>query len=423
MTKKDIIMARPEELKRLHIIRKIMEKEIIQAEAGEILELSERQIRRLVKKVRVEGDQGIIHKLRGNPSNRIISNKIKNKTLNLFQKKYHDFGPTLASEKLFEIDKIKVNDETLRLWLIENNITYKNRKKRPHRQWRERKQYSGEMIQVDGSHHDWFEGRGTKCVLMAYIDDATSNVFARFYEYEGTIPVMDSFKRYIKKYGIPHSLYLDKHTTYKSNGKLTIEDELAGKKLESQFERASRELEVKIIHANSPQAKGRIERLFKTMQDRLIKEMRLKNIKSIEEGNKFLESYLPIYNKKFSAEAAKLNDLHRAVSEKSDLDKMLCIKTDRVVRNDYTVSHNKKMYQIKENIKAKKVIVEEKINGQILIKYNDNSLKYKEINKITQKQNNEINLKPINRTYIPSINHPWKNPSYQNRINYLNNTL
>lgn len=423
MSEEDIIMAKPKELKRLHIIRKAIAKEVSQIEAGNILELSERQIRRLIKNVKDEGDVGIIHKSRGRISNRIISDKIKKKALNIFEKKYHDFGPTLASEKLLEIDNLKVNDETLRLWLIKNNIQYKKRKKRPHRERRERKQYFGEMIQMDGSHHDWFEGRRSKCVLMGYIDDATSNVFAKFYEYEGTIPAMDSFKRYIKKYGIPHILYLDKHTTYKSNGKLTIEEELAGKKLESQFERASRELGVKIIHADSPQAKGRIERLFKTLQDRLVKAMRLKNIKTIEEANEFLEEFLLDHNKKFSIEASISNDLHRSISKKMDLDKVLCKKTNCLLRNDFTVMYKKKIYQIKDNTTAKKVILEEKINGEILIKHNDNNLKYEEIDRITQRQNNEIKVKLINRTYIPSINHPWKRSSYEKRINYLNNTL
>ena len=270
MAGKDIIMATQEELKALHVIRKAIDKVITQKEAALDIDLSERQVRRKLKRVRQEGDKGIIHKLRGNPSNRTTPDNVKNKVLKLFKDKYPDFGPTLASEKLYERDKLKVNDETLRLWLIEEGIPYRRRKKRPHREWRERKSCYGQMIQMDGSDHDWLEGRGPKCVLMGYIDDATGIPFGRFYKFEGTIPAMDSFKRYIKKRGIPLSVYLDKHSTYKSQKKLSIEEELANKEALSNFERALKELGVDVIHANSPQAKGRIERLFNTFQDRLI---------------------------------------------------------------------------------------------------------------------------------------------------------
>ena len=297
MAGKDIIMATQEELRSLHVVRKAIDKVITQKEAADTIDLSERQVRRKVKRIRQEGEKGAIHRSRGRPSNRATPDKIKNKVLTLFKNKYPDFGPTLASEKLFERDKIKINDETLRLWLIEESIPYKKRKKRPHRQWRERKHRFGQMIQMDGSDHDWLEGRAPECVFMGYIDDATGNPFGRFYEYEGTIPAMDSFKRYITKYGIPLSLYLDKHTTYKSTKKLTIEDELNNREALSQFERALGELSVEVIHANSPQAKGRIERLFNTFQDRLIKELRLAKAKTINEANKVLERFLPGYAK------------------------------------------------------------------------------------------------------------------------------
>ncbi|KJU83965.1 transposase [Candidatus Magnetobacterium bavaricum] len=153
------------------------------------------------------------------------------------------------------------------------------------------------MVQMDGSHHAWFEDRGTKCVFMGYIDDATNRVYGSFYGYEGTIPAMDSFKRYIMKYGIPMSVYLDKQTTYKSPAKPTIEDEINGREALSEFGRTLKELSVQLIHANSPQAKGRVERLFQTLQDRLVKEMRLRNISTIEEANKFLDQYLSVIMK------------------------------------------------------------------------------------------------------------------------------
>ncbi len=214
MAGEDMIMARQGELRRLHVIQKVLEGIIKQVEAAQILLLSGRQIRRIVKRVRSEGTRGIIHRSRGKLSKRKISEKIKEKVLNLYRAQYKDFGPTLATEKLLERNRIRISDETLRNWLIEEGDWKKRRRGRKHRQWRERKHHAGEMVQMDGSHHDWFEGRGPWCVLMCYIDDATGKVFGRFYGYEGTIPAMDSFRRYIQKYGLPMSVYLDKHTTY-----------------------------------------------------------------------------------------------------------------------------------------------------------------------------------------------------------------
>jgi hypothetical protein len=189
---------------------------------------------------------------------------------------------------------------------------------------------------------------------MGYIDDATGNAFARFYNYEGTKPAMDSFKRYVKKYGIPQSVYLDRHTTYKSNAKPTVEDNLNNTRPLSQFERALEEIGVRVIHANSPQAKGRIERLFGTLQDRLIKEMRIQvclcecrqGIKTKEEANKFLKGYLPSHNKKYSLKSRKERDIHYPIPKGVDIDSIFCIKNKRALRKDNTIAHNSKLYQI-----------------------------------------------------------------------------
>src|SRR5512139_1832071 len=256
-----ITMSR-EEAKRLHIIHQVLNKKISQTEAASLIGLSDRQMRRMIKRIRKEGDEGICHRSRGKTSNHCISGKIKDKTLRLFREQYKDFNLVHATEKLFEVHGITINDETLRLWLNEAEIPYKKRKVKKHRQRRERRAHLGELVQIDGSHHDWFEGRGPICVFMGYIDDATGKTFGRFYEYEGTFPAMDSFGRYIRKHGIPVSIYLDRHTTYKSPEKAAlaeIQEPL------SQFERAMQEIGIRVIHAHSPQAKGRVERLFKTL--------------------------------------------------------------------------------------------------------------------------------------------------------------
>ena len=416
---KDIITMSQRELRRVNIIHKILDKVITQLEASKLLGLSTRQVRRITQRVSKEGDEGIIHRSRGMPPAHAFPKKVKDKILTLCKTKYEGFNPLFASEKLFEIDKISVSRETLRGWFKEGDIPYKTRKKRPHRAWRERKYHFGEMEQVDGSHHDWFEGRGPKCVLMGYIDDATSNVFARFYEYEGTFPFMDSFKRYVRKYGIPDSVYLDRHSTYKSTAKPSIEDELENREPLTHVGIAMEELGVEVIFANSPQAKGRIERLFRTFQDRLVKEMRLKGIKSVKKANEFLVHYLPIYNRRFTVEAAEKGDLHRPLSKGIDLDSILCVQTKRGLNNDSTVAHDKKLYLVLDKIRAKNVFVEDRLNGKRLITHNGKPLKYKEIVRRPKKKQEKpkyVLTMVRKERYRPPMDHPLKGPFFRARF-------
>lgn len=400
----DILTMSQQELKRLHVIRKAIEKSIKQHEAAEFLGLSQRQVGRLVKRVREESDKGIIHRLRGKQSHNATAKSIKDRALALCKGVYAGFNPTLASEKLFERDKIKLSRETLRQWFISEGIAYDARHARPHRRWRPRRDHCGQMLQMDGSHHDWFEGRAKPCVLMGYIDDATSRVYARFYEYEGTFPAMDSFKRYILKYGLPLSVYFDRHSTYTGKGEGTIEDQLLDRKVLSHFGRALQELGVELIHAHSAPAKGRIERLFKTLQDRLVKEMRLARVQGILEGNKFLEKYLPVFNRQFSVEPANSKDMHRLLVSGVDLDRVFSVKTERTLRKDFTVIHEGRFYQVENNIRADKVIVEDRLSGRRIITYKGRSLRYKQITQRPQK------IKQPRRYFKPPVvmNNPWR---------------
>jgi transposase-like protein len=408
MAGEDMIMMRPGELKRLHVIQKVLERVVKQVEAAEILSLNPRQIRRMVKRIRIEGERGIIHKSRGKPSNRRIPDKMRDRVIRLYQTQYQDFGPTLASEKLLERDGVGISDETLRTWLIETGDWKKSRKGKKHRQWRERKHHYGEMVQIDGSHHAWFEERGPGCVLMGYIDDATGKVFARFYDYEGTVPAMDSFKRYIKKSGLPMKVYLDKHTTYKSTAKQTIQDELDQVEPLSQFERALKELGVEVLHAHSPQAKGRIERLFRTFQDRVVKEMRLRGIRTLGEANQFIEEYLPLYNRRFSVCPKEKDNFHRPLPKGLSLDTILCVKTERSLRNDLTVAHNKKLYQIEDSVRATKVMVQERIDGSMIMTYKGRSLRFKEVTERPVREKTPVVLMRTRIPYIPPADHPWR---------------
>jgi transposase len=409
VAEKDMITMSRKEAKRLHIIHQILDKRVTQAEAASLVGVSDRQIRRLVRRIRHEGDEGICHRSRGKASNHRIAGKVKEKALRLFREKYRDFNITHAAEQLGEDERIPISRETLRLWLTAADIPYKKRKVRKHRQWRERKAHLGELIQIDGSHHDWFEGRGPVCVFMGYIDDATGTVSGRFYAYEGTIPAMDSMKRYIKRYGIPQSVYLDKHSTYKSPAAPTIEEQLNDQRPMSHFEKSLAELGIEVIHANSPQAKGRVERLFRTLQDRMVKEMRLQGVTSVEGANAFLKAFLPKHNRKFKKPAASKADLHRPALHSRELDRILCIREERTVRNDFTVVHNSKLYQLERLTGAKKVVLETRLDGTLHITHNGQNLAFRELPAVPGKKTPQsIVLKPARQPSIPPTNHPWR---------------
>jgi len=406
MAQKDVIQMSRKELQRFHIIKKVLEEVITQKEASQILSLSDRQVRRIVQRIRSEGERGVIHRARGKPSNRKTAQAIREKIVSLYRKHYRDFGPTLASEKLLERNHIRIHDETLRLMLIQSGDWETTRKKKKHHSWRERRSHIGEMVQMDGSHHPWFEDRGPRCVLMGYVDDATGRTFGRFYDYEGTIPAMDSFKQYIGKYGLPVSVYLDKHSTYKSTARPTIEDELKNVEPVSQFERALKELGVRVIHANSPQAKGRIERLFKTLQDRLIKEMRLKEISTIEQGNTFLEQYLPLHNRKFEVHPKKEGNLHRPLGKDIDLAMILCKKIPRTLKNDRTIQHRAKLYQIEDIIRGK-VMIHELLDESLVITHKESRIRFHEITTRPVRTEEPRNIEP-RKSSAPSADHPWR---------------
>ncbi len=378
---KDILMMSRDEVQRYQVIRKVLDKEINQQEAAEYLRRSDRQVRRIVRRVRVEGESGVIHKLRGREGCRRIKGKDRERILELYRKQYEGFGPLLASEKMAERDGVKVNDETLRLWLIQDGLWQMTRQKKPKkRSWRARKRHWGEMVQMDGSQHDWLEGRGPKMVLMGYIDDATGRFYGKFYEYEGTRPALGSLKDYIKRHGIPKSIYLDKHSTYKYNRPQRYKDwPFRDREELTQFGRACKQLGIELIYANSPQAKGRVERVFGTHQDRLVKELRLAGAGTCEEANKVLKGYLPGFNQKFEVPAKGRGDLHRPVDERLDIDEILSIQSERVLRNDRTVQHQNRWYQVLTRTRAQRVVVCEYLNGCLFIKHGSNRLEYKPI--------------------------------------------
>lgn len=369
------------ELQRLPVIEAVIARQMTQLEAAECLELSTRQVRRLERRVQAEGASGLMHRSCGQPAHHRFAEGLQQRVLGLIRRKYSDFGPTLACEKLAEAEKIRLSDETLRQWMRAEGVMNGRRRSRPHRQWRQRSACLGQMVQMDGSHHRWLEGRSGEFVLMGYVDDATGRVYARFYPAEDREAAFDSFKRYCRLYGIPQSVYLDKHAIYKSPGKPTVEEELANRRPQTQFERALSELGATVIHAHSPQAKGRVERLFKTLQDRLVKEMRLAGIGSLEEANRFLRGFLARYNRRFSRAARQPGNVHRRVPAGMRLDEVLCEQEPRIVANDGTIRiHNQRLQLLPGGLRPlvrKGVVVTISPKGRLGVRYEGRLLRYK----------------------------------------------
>ncbi|PIR13930.1 hypothetical protein COV49_00575 [Candidatus Falkowbacteria bacterium CG11_big_fil_rev_8_21_14_0_20_39_10] len=412
----NITMSLPE-VKKYDIIKKVINKELNGSEASELLNLTTRHIRRLKAKVNKEGIKGLIHGNRGKSGNRGLSAKEKKKIAELIRRKYLDFGPTLATEKLAELDKIERSRGAVRSIMINEEIWKpKTKKKETHREWRQRKASKGEMIQYDGSYEHWFEDRGGEVCLLASIDDADSEAWAQFDEHEGVEPTFSFWRDYIERFGKPNSIYVDKFSTYSMNHKLAKEnpDTL------TQFERAMKELNTGIIHAHSPQAKGRVERLFKTLQDRLIKELRLNNISTIKEANEFLEKvFLPKFNAMFMVEARSKANLHKKLNEreKGKLDSIFSRQYEKVVMNDFTISHKKKFYQLEKTqpvtiCKRDRITIEERMDQTIRMRLRGKYLNYKLLpekpKKINSGKNNHRWVIPRSMAHIPPIDHPWR---------------
>jgi len=387
-----ILTMSVKEADRIKIISQVEKRAITIGEAAELLSLSERQLYRIIKKVKEEGSKGVIHKLRGKASNRGYPKKLRKKIIEIYRKQYWDYGPTLFSEMLVKHHSISINDETLRLWLRAEAITTSIRKKRPHRKKRERKSCFGEMVQFDGSPHDWFEGRGPECCLLNCVDDATGTEYIKFGISENTEDAMLTMWEYINKYGIPRSIYTDRGSVYYAEGKLT------------DFGRAMKELGIEMITARSPQAKGRVERSNKTFQDRLVKALRRKGISTIAEANRYLQkSFIEEYNHKFALNP-EARDVHRA-ADGYKLQEIFCYKTQRQVRNDYTINLSGGYIQLlkgKAPLPRPKqtVTVSKWFNGQIHIYYNDQEINFTRLSGKPEKTGYKIR-------HVPK-DHPWR---------------
>jgi len=335
------------ERKRLEALSRVVSGEMTLAEASRQLRQSYRQCSRALSRYKADGDAGLVHRLRGRASNRQPAIDQREAVLLLFREQYLDYGPTLAAEWLAKDDKIVVSVSTLRRWLGKAGLLERRRKRSPHRRRRARRERCGDLIQMDGSHHDWFEGRRSWAVLMVMIDDATGNVTARFYENESWASASDIFQRYVLTHGLPGGLYVDQAGIYRPDHEATGSELLDETPVETQFGRAMRELEVNLILARSPQAKGRVERMNGTLQDRLVKALRRKAIAEMQAANGYLkEEFLPELNAKFSVAPTHAKDGHRRLAKDLDLACILSIQKARTVGNDWTVRWDNRVLQL-----------------------------------------------------------------------------
>lgn len=411
-----------EEQQKASVLISAIEGKITNARAAKQLQLSVRQVQRAKAAIRKDGLLSVVHGLKRKPGNHRISAEIKEASLKVIKEKYADFKPSFATEKLAENHSISLSYGTTRLWMIEEGLWQPRKQKRVnYRSWRERKDYFGELEQFDGSYHLWFEerfldelGNPVEVCLLASIDDATGKItHAKFDFNESVVAVFNFWLEYVLILGKPLGIYLDKFSTYKLNHKSAVDNI----ELMTQFQKAMKLLRVEIINANSPEAKGRVERLFGTLQDRLVKELRLSGINNIKDGNKFLkEVFIPKFNAKFSVIARKEGDVHRQLTqkEKKNLKSIFSIKSTRRINQDFTIQFKNHFYQLEEiqpiTIRPKdKVLVEEHLDETIHFRFRNHYLKcfiLPEKPKKIYRQPAILTNHPLN--WKPPSDHPWR---------------
>lgn len=396
------------------------------------LGLSERQCRRSYKRFRAEGAAGLVHRSRDRPSNRGHPASFKARVVKRYEERYEPrkFGPTLASEKLAE-EGLEVHPETLRRWLLADGHAPWRRRRRKHRERRERREHFGELVQMDGSHHQWFGSQRPKACLMNMVDDACGTTMSAMSEEETTEAAMRSLWHWIERYGIPQALYTDRKTVFITDREPTLEEQLAGEEPKTAFGKACAKLGIEIIPANSPQAKGRVERNHGVYQDRLVKEMALRGITTIAGANKLLHNgFTAELNAKFEREPAKPEDYHRPVPKGLDLADVFSFEEPRTVQNDWTVRYKNRHYQILGENKPlpkpkEKVLVRLRLDGTLQLIYRDKPLAYRTISVKELRARAAPKTppaKPKTKTNKPTTSTPHRSPWRQNCIHMFAET-
>lgn len=403
------------ELKRLEAMHRLEAGTLTQAEVARQLGLGVRQTKRLWRRYHRDGPLGLVSKKRGKPPNNRIDPVLVARATDRVRTTYRDFGPTFAAQKLAEREGIAIRRETLRKAMIEAGLWEPHRRKPILHPPRERRPCFGELVQGDGSPHAWFEERGPRCTLLAYIDDATSRLLAlRFAPTETTHDYFELTRSYLRQHGKPLAFYVDKHSIFRNNNETDKFDDA------TQFGRAMKELDIELICANSPQAKGRVERLNRTLQDRLLKELRLRNINSIVEANAYLPTFMEDHNRRFAVAAKSDIDAHRPLLASDDLDRILCKCSTRTVSRDMTLQYETKLYQIIEpnyvhRLRHASVLIREQADGTMVIEHRGRQLNFTSLGltRIAIRDAKNLNAhieRPERRPtgHPPAPNHPWK---------------
>ncbi len=380
-TPSELVTMSAKEIDRLTVIQRVRERRLSQKKAADVLGVSTRQMRRLVKAHGREGARGLVSRRRGRQANNATTPEFRSRVMALVAARYSDFGPTLAAEKLVELDGLRVSRETLRKWMIEARFwtSRRDRAGQPH-QPRPRRECVGELVQIDGCDHDWFEGRGERCSLLVYVDDATGRLMElRFVTTESAFDYFDATKSYLRKHGRPMAFYSDRHSIFR----VTREGTRGRNRGVTQFGRALAELSIEIICANTPQAKGRVERMNQTLQDRLVKELRLERISTMEAGNAFLPKFAAKFNARFARAPRSPHDAHRPLRPRDDLDRIFTWREVRTMSRDLVVHYKRSTYLIRpadENkgftVAKRQVDILESANGAVEIQYEGRSLPY-----------------------------------------------
>ena len=416
----ELLTMSKQELTRLEVMQRIKDKRLTQKEAAGMLKKSVRQIKRLFRAYKAQGAKGLISGRRGKPSNHRLDEQVEQQVLDLLKEKYEDFGPTLAHEKLTEVHKLQLSRESVRRIMIEEGMWKPKRAKKPSaHQMRERRACFGEMIQIDGSDHAWFEERGPKCTLLVYIDDATGQLVELWFVPDETFfAYCEASRHYFERYGKPVAFYSDKHGIFRVNQEQTTG---LGSGL-TQFGRAMQDLDIQIICANSPQAKGRVERANQTLQDRLVKELRLRGISDIQAGNAYLPEFRDDFNRRFAVLPRSTHDAHRPLLKTENLDLILTHQKTGTLSKNLTVQSNHVIYQIQSDrpdytLRNAQVTVCENAKGEVTILYRNVPLEYTIFHK-PARQAEVVDTKTLDHQIKlpqpPPSNHPWR--QYGRRI-------
>ena len=402
------------EITRMEVMQRIKDKRLTQKEAAQMLNISVRQIKRLFRAYKSSGAKGLVSARRGKPSNHQMSKEVERQILDLLKEKYKGFGPTLSHEKLTEIHQIEISRESVRKLMIVEGLWKSKRAKKPSaHQLRERRACFGELVQIDGSDHAWFEDRGPKCTLLVYIDDATGQILELWFVNDETFfGYCEASRHYFERYGKPVAFYSDKHGIFRVNQPrpLGLSSGL------TQFGRAMQELDIQIICANSPQAKGRVERVNQTLQDRLVKELRLRGISDMQAGNAFLAEYREDFNRRFAVPPRSSHDAHRPLLATENLDVILTHQETRTLSKNLTVQFNKTVYQIQSDrpdyaLRNAQVIACENAKGKVTILYKNQPLSFTIFQKpirqaqLADAKTLDHHLKPPRS---PAHDHPWR---------------